>query len=59
LEENLRDLHRDLTSGEIPGSAVLPNWPANERIDLIRKLEEHGCLLAKEFLAKQIVSKLR
>ena len=47
LEDNLRDLYRDLTSGEIPGIRRSPNYPSDEAGRLIRSLEEAGCVLIR------------
>jgi hypothetical protein len=43
LEDNLRGLYRDLTSGEIPGIRRVADLTVMKRTDLIRKLGEAGC----------------
>lgn len=48
LQENLRDLYADLTSGEIPGIRKVAEFdPWMKRAELIRKLEKAGCALIR------------
>ena len=48
LKEHLADLYRDISSGQIPGiRKVAELTVAVKRVDLIREIEQLGCVLIR------------